>query len=284
VVLHVDTSLGFPKSDIAALELREADHGPPYRLVVTFLGLHGSSSPLPTFYAEDVLHDEPNTGALAAFLNLFHHRLLSLFYRSWIRFRHHFMFTPGGKDEFSRAMFCLIGLGGRSLVDGAGFPAVRTMQFAGLITQKPHSAAALAGVLQGYFDGVPVHITQGVGRWVVMRADQRSSLGARCCRLADSLYLGERVHDRLSKFRITLGPLDFDAYLQFLPEGEWHEALKRIVRLFVVDRLDFDLELVLRADETPRLSVGLSRESRLGHTTGFFAGRRAQQEVAVVFA
>jgi len=283
VVLHVDPSLGFPPSDVAAVEVENTAHGPRYRLVASFLGLHGASSPLPTFYTEDALHDLEAGGTLCAFLDLFHHRVLSLFYRSWLRFRHHVLYEPGGKDEFSQAMFCLAGLGERNLQESAGFPAVRMLRFVGLVTQRPHSAAALAGLVQDFF-GVPVRIAQGVGRWMVIRSAQRSALGVRNCNLEDNLCLGERVYDRLSKFRVTLGPVDFDTYVRFLPGSADGDVLKNIVKLYAPDMLDFDLELILSADQTPRLGIDLSGKSRLGWTTGFFAGRRSARDVAVVFA
>ena len=56
----------------------------PARLTVNFLGLFGPNGPLPlhiTEYALDRLRVQHPT--LVAFLNLFHHRMLSLFYRTW---------------------------------------------------------------------------------------------------------------------------------------------------------------------------------------------------------
>lgn len=283
--LAVDTGMGFPKSDIATVETTTGDHGPPYRLTANFLGLHGSTSPLPAFYAEDVLRDTEMEGTLAAFLDVFHHRLLSLFYRCWIRFRHHFLFTSGGADEFSRAMFALTGLGAKQLVESSGFPAVRYLRFAGLITQKPHGAASLRGMLQEYFDGVRVHIRQALGRWLPVEPAQRTRLSGDTSYLGRNFIVGDRIHDRLSKFRVSIGPLDFTTYRKFLPGGEWNVALQKLVRLYCVDQLDFDIELILKSQETPSLRLDLSGESQLGWTTGFFAAKRARRkDVAVVFA
>jgi len=284
VRLSVDPELGFPKSDIAAVEAIDGDGGPAYRLTATFMGLHGSSSPLPTFYAEDVLHDLYSGGTLRAFLDIFHHRLLSLFYRSWIRFRHHFLFEPGGVDEFSRAIFALVGLGDRNLIESSGFAAARFMQFAGLITQKPHSAATLRGILEDFFGGIPVCVVQAIGRWLAVAPDQRATLGVANCRLGKNLSIGERIYDRLSKFRLVIGALDFAMYRKFLPGGEWNTVLKKIVNLYTVDILDFDVELILRADQTPHLGLDLSGKSQLGWTTGFYTEEKVRKDVSVVFA
>jgi type VI secretion system protein ImpH len=284
VRLAVNTSLAFPAGDVERVESIDDSSGPPYRLTANFLGLHGSTSPLPSFYAEDVLYDQDAEGTLAAFLDMFHHRLLSLFYRCWLRFRHHFLFKPGGADEFSQAMFALTGLGDRRLVAAAGFPAARYLRFAGLITQKPHGAASLRGLLAEFFDGIPVQVRQAIGRRMRVEPDQRARLGTPTCCLGETFVIGDCIHDRLSKFRVVIGPLDFAAYAKFLPGGEWNTALKNLVRLFCVDRLDFDIELILQAEETPSLSLDLSGSAQLGWTTGFFATKRAQRDVAVVFA
>jgi len=284
VRLAVDSSMGFPKSDLARVEKLEHRPGPSYRVTANFLGLHGSTSPLPSFYAEDVLQDEYADGILAAFLNVFHHRVLSLFYRCWLKYRHHFLFSPSGVDEFSRAMFALTGLGDRRLIAAAGFPATRYLRFAGLVTQKPHGAASLRGMLTEYFDGVAVIVRQAVGRRLPVEPRHRAKLGTATCCLGETFVIGDWIHDRLSKFRVVIGPLDFDTYIKFLPGGEWNAGLKRLVRLFCVDWLDFDIELILQAEETPSLRLDLSGHARLGWTTGFFAAKRAQRDVAVVFS
>jgi type VI secretion system protein ImpH len=284
VRLTVDTGMGFPECDVAGVAATNDESGPPYRLTANFLGLHGSTSPLPGFYAEDVLRDLDNEGTLAAFLDIFHHRVLSLFYRCWLRYRHHFLFASQGADEFSRAMFALTGLGDRQLIAESGFTAVRYLRFAGLVTQKPHGAASLRGILAEYFDGVRVGIRQALGRWLPVEPQQRAKLGGPASHLGKSFIIGDRIYDRLSKFRVVIGPLDFNTYIKFLPGGIWHKALKKLVRLFCVDQLDFDIELILQAGETPSLRLDLTGNAQLGWTTGFFEARRAQKDVAVVFA
>ncbi len=281
--LKVNTSMAFPTTDIDTVERNTDGAGPPFQLVANFLGLHGSTSPLPAFYAEDVLHDTDEEGTLAAFLDIFHHRLLSLYYRAWERFRYHFLYAAGGKDNFSRAMFSLIGLGEASLVKETGFPAVRVLQSAGVITQKPHSAMSLRGMIDEYFGGVGVAVKQAMGRWLPIPRTQQVRLGNRGGKFGQTFLMGERVYDRLSKFRVSLGPLDIATYRKFLPGGEWYPELKKIIALFNTDMLNFDIELLLRAEDAPALSMQLTGEAQLGWTTGFFT-KPPREDLAVVFA
>src|SRR5262245_14553920 len=105
---HSDTSLAFPSSDIS--DFAEDGSAARFRMVVTFLGLHGSVYPLPTFYAEDILQSDDDDKFVEKFLDVFHHRLISLFYRAWLKYRYHAQFALDGKDPFSTRLFSLMGL------------------------------------------------------------------------------------------------------------------------------------------------------------------------------
>src|SRR6185436_577784 len=78
-------SLAFPPGDIEELEKR-ADG--PWRMTVNFMGLVGHMGVLPHHYSRTVLgRERARDHALLDFLDVFHHRLISLFYRAWERYR-----------------------------------------------------------------------------------------------------------------------------------------------------------------------------------------------------
>jgi len=276
--LRADTSLAFPKSDVAAIEhLKESQL---YRLTVGFMGLYGTTSPLPSFYSELLIADEQEGGPLRSFFDLFNHRLLSFYYRAWTKYRPHVLFSPGGGDELSERLFALIGLGSKELKKSTGFASVRLLTFAGLLTQKPHSAQSLEGMVRSFF-GLPVKVRQFVKRKILLEENQKALLGKQNCRLAENLAIGERVADSMGKFRVSVGPLDYADYKRFLPQQEGLESLKKLASFFAPDMLEFDTEVVLIGEETPRLGLRLSADSHLGWTTGFFS--REAEQVAVVF-
>jgi type VI secretion system protein ImpH len=99
-------------------------------MVVSFLGLTGPSGVLPRHYTELMLNRiRAKDFSLRDFFDLFNHRLISLFYRSWEKFRLPLGYErsrsddPGGKPDLTTwALYCLVGLGteglrGRSSVD-----------------------------------------------------------------------------------------------------------------------------------------------------------------------
>ncbi len=271
-----DTSLAFPASDVASLELiRSTETGTErYRITTTFLGLYGASSPLPSFYSEEVLWTDDDQNRIRDFLDLFHHRLLSLFYRCWSKYRHYIQFEHGENDPLTPSLFSLIGLGSGRLNEETGFPEpLRLLHFAGLITQHPHSASALEGILNEYFDGLPVEIEQCTGRWVPIASEQLASLGEKSCRLGMDCSIGQRVFARTGSFRIRIGPISYQQLLGFLPDQQNHRTLRSLIDFFNTDHLEFDTAFsVLQPPLLQLLSKGPETSAaRLGWTSWLFS-------------
>ncbi len=262
-------SLAFPKAELAAIEpLSDGNGGRQYRMEVGFLGLYGTTSPLPAFFTEDLLHEIGDDSLVRGFLDLFHHRLLSLLYRCWEKYRYHIQFRADGRDELSRRLYCLMGIGVAEPPPGAAVQPVHLLRYLGLFSRRPRSAVALRCMLRDYFGGLPVAITQFVARTVPIPAAQRTRLGEANARLGEDLCVGERVVDRAASFRIGVGPMDLAPFQSLLPGSPGFRALETMTRLFTTDRLDFEVELILRREEVPELRLSRDESAgRLGHTT-----------------
>jgi type VI secretion system protein ImpH len=84
------------------------------------------------------------------------------------------------------------------------------------------------------------------------------------------------------KFRLTLGPIDYATYRRFLPDGEDHTLLRSLVRFYVTDYLDTDVELNLMGPEVPPLELNPDDPPRLGWTT--WLKTQASPDVSNVFS
>jgi len=263
-----EVSLEYPRTDVVRIE-QPLEDGPGlgyYRLVVGFLGLFGTFSPLPLFYTEAVYErDDPDSARVRDFTDVFHHRLVSLFYRAWTKYNHAVQYQPGGADSFTRRLLPLTGDPAEDDPDPA--QKVRLIRYLGLLTNLPRSAAGLKQLLTDYWDGLKVEVTQYVDRWVTLKDSQRCALGRRNSELGVNCLAGRRVRDRQGKFRVTLGPVGFKQYLEFLPSSSSYSILLGLIRLYLIDPLDFDLEVVLRGDEVPPLRLAREAPNFLGWTT-----------------
>jgi len=283
-------SLSFPSAAISDLKLRR-NRGtgvPPvsfaapegYLMSVTFLGLTGPSGALPRHYSSMLIErTRDKETAYRDFLDLFNHRLISLFYRAWEKYRfpvsyeraiaHHT--APPEADLFTYSMYSLVGLGTPGLRDRTAVADETFLFFAGLFSHHGRSAEGVCNIVSAYFD-VAVSVDQFVGQWLPLAPEERSATPSVAnpkglnCRLGASTILGTRVWDIQSKFRIRLGPLTYAQFCEFLPSGAGFKALFDLVRTYVGPCFDFEIQPVLLAREVPatRLSSDPAVKPRLG--------------------
>lgn len=278
---RANASLGFPASDVESIE-RETAAGaalPPYAMTVNFLGLIGPASPLPAYYTEEIIRADPDAAMAPHFLDMFHHRLTSFVYRSWEKYRYILQYRPGARDPFSNRMFALIGLGHRQLRKDSTIEWARLLPYLGLIGMKVRSASLLSGVISHYFGDVPVRVQEYVRHKTAIDPMQRNRLGVMNCALGVSGMLGEKVYDVNTKFRLRIGALDFAAYREFLPGGRDYAVLRELVRFTLVDPLEYDVELLLSADDVPRTALTRDNPCRLGYSTWLGDVRRGTVKV-----
>ena len=270
----------FATSDIASIRETELEDGSTgVEVLTTFLSVYGTASPLPTYFTERLFEADEDS-LQRGFLDLFHHRLLSLFYRAWEKYRLDAQFDEAGEDFYSRRLLDLVALDPSRFPADHAVPRQRFLGFAGLLTQVPHSASTLEAALQDYFPGIPVRVESFRGRWVEVPPGDRNRLGGQNSTLGRDLTLGDRVFDCRCTFQVRMGPMPYADYASLLPGSPRQRELREIIDVMNGDCLDCELELKLREDEVPPLQLS-SESSRLGWST--WLGRTASMETDVRF-
>ena len=248
--------LTFPASEVHELEERR-DKPPLMR--VNFMGLVGPLGVLPLYYTElvwECLRERDRV--LRDFLDIFHHRMVSLFYRAWEKYRFLVGYEQGRSGAFSQYLLDIIGLGTRGLQNRQSVSDLSFVYYAGLLAQQPRSAEALKLILNDYFK-VPVAIEQFLGAWYQLDESAQCNLDdgfAVSQQLGFGAVVGDEIWDPQSRVRIVLGPLTLKRYLDFLPSGTAFKPLQKLVRFFAGDEFDFEVQLQLKREETPGLQLG----------------------------
>lgn len=265
-----EASLAFPASEV--LDLDADDDARPARMTVRHIGLTGPQGVLPRHYTTLVMERlRQRDRTLADFLDLFNHRLTSLFYRAWMKYRLHLGVRPDAHDALSTYLYSLFGLGtpglrGRLAVDDRAL-----LFYTGLLAQQPRSASGLAGMLADYFADLPVGLQQFVGQWLALDPEGLTSLRLHGGnnRLGIDAVIGSRVWHTQSRFRVLLGPMTYARFCAFLPPGRASREVLALTRFFVGLELDFEFRLVLRAEEIPPCQLGSTGPlaTRLGWST-----------------
>jgi type VI secretion system protein ImpH len=225
------------------------------------LGLFGPNGALPihlTDWARDRARNHGDS-AFVRFIDVFHHRMLSLFYRAWAQAQPAVSLDRPSQDYFGRRLAALCGLGAPSLRGRDSAPDFAKLAHAGVFGRQVRSAECLEVVLASYFR-VPVRIEEFVGHWLRIAPEQHTRLGARegFARLGEDAVLGERTWHAQSRFRVVLGPLSFREYERFLPRGPSARALHDLVKLYVGIEHSWEVKLVLKKQEVPLAWLGNS--------------------------
>lgn len=254
------------KDEEGGQEERDDPAGPRFRVTATFMGLLGNHGTLPAHYTERIAqwqHDCQDE-APRAFFDMFSSRMLALYYAAWRKHRVEYAVAGCGMDFRARLLALAGSAGGQEHERGPGVPQALVAYFAGMLQQRPRSAASLQRLLAGYF-GLPVTLEEAVGHWSRMAPHEQSALGAGA-RLGENTLLGARSWRPDLRARLRIGPLDRAAFERFLPSGDMAAALLRILVRFGVPGVDFEVQLLLRASEIgpTRLMGGLAPGSRLG--------------------
>lgn len=269
VRFRASISLAFPTADVAEI----TPPGESERTAVMTVPFLGAASPssfgsLPTRYTEQLLDEaREKNQAPRDFLDLFNHRIISLFFRAWEKYRLDAQ-HEGDRKIYEKALFSLIGMGTPGLQNRMLLDDPALLARGGLLARTPMPACNLVGLLGSYFD-VPVRVEQFCATWYPIEPDERNRLGAANSVLGHDLVIGERVRLSQFKFAVRLGPLDWNRYQDFFPDAAAFGALDGLVRLAVTAEFDFETRLELRAAEVPplRLERRPREACRLGWST-----------------
>lgn len=266
VRLCQEASLAFESASLTRFAPGSEDR--PHRLWARWLGLLGPNGPLPlhlTEYIQQCKRDYKDD-TVAAFLDLFHHRMLSFFYRAWANSEPCVSFDRPETDRFADYVSAIMGLGMESLRKRDEIADETKLYYSGRLAAQTRSPEGLLTILSDYFE-VGTEIQEFVPEWIPLPRQQQCRLGTDRTNaiLGESLLLGSRVWGSQHKFRIVMGPMDLDAYVRLLPSGDQIRRLTALVRNYVGDELAWDLNLVLSEAAVP--AMRLNGESRLGWTS-----------------
>ena len=315
---HVSTS--FPPSAIYDVAKPGGSTTVPV-MTIAFFGVTGPSGVLPRHYTELLLKIARESKgkekyALRDWYDLFNHRLISLFYRAWEKYRFFVSYERGDykkldPDPFTRSLRALIGLEAPTLRDRlhlverdldvygdepprvlAKIDDINLLFYAGLLSNRTRNASGLRAILADFF-GLAVEIKQFQGQWLLLEKSNQSSIGDLDGnnQLGVNLVAGEKVWDVQGKIRVRIGPLSRERFLDFVPNtSDVHRhndyfRVVQLIRLYLGPTIDFDLQVILKAKDVPdcELTDDPTRGPLLGWNTWIKSGDFPQDAEDAVF-
>lgn len=237
-------------------------------LKVFSFGLFGPNGPLPlhlTEYARERLY-HANDSTFSDFADLFHHRLISLFYRAWADTQPTVSMDRPGDDRFTMYVSALANLGQPALRNRDLVPDHAKLHNIAHLVRPSRNPAGLLHALSQYFQA-PVALAEYEGHWLKLAPDQLTVVGQKSVnsQLGVGAIVGTSVWDRQSKFRLRIGPLSLLAYQAFLPGQSDYQVLIDWVRNYIGFEFEWDVVLVLHRKIVQKTRLG--GDQQLGLTS-----------------
>jgi type VI secretion system protein ImpH len=251
--------LGFPNREIDAVEYDLDNRAMPPAVRTTFLGLYGVDARMPSYFVDEVAQNREGAEPMSAFLDLFHHRVVTQYYRVWRKYRYPAGFRRGGTDDVSRYLLSFAGL-------GIGHPATREavgtrklLSMLGLAGQKTRTAEGLAGVLQHAVPDARIAVEEFHPVWIDVEDGEPAALGEHC-------LLGRGFYDQGNSVRVVITPQTPESVLGLMPGHGNHREVMALLRFYLGYEAQAQLEMHVRPELMPAQVLNSDQVS-LGYTT-----------------
>ncbi|MFP3518670.1 type VI secretion system baseplate subunit TssG [Pseudomonas sp. SIMBA_077] len=250
-----DPGMGFPASELRAIEPDALNPQRPATVRTRLLGLYGVDSPLPTVYLDDIAQRREGHEALEAFLDIFNHRIFTQFYRIWRKYSYPASFEAGGTDATSQCLLGLIGLGIPGTAKQIATPVSRFLALLSVMRLPTRNAEGIIALVKLLAPNTQTKVTP---HWPLnIPLAQPASLSTRHpVSLSQGTPLGSVGHDANSQLHLALFTEDQEEARSWLPGGPLHSDLLVLLRVYLGWRCTAKLQLSLPVRDLPRALLG----------------------------
>ncbi|WP_394144966.1 type VI secretion system baseplate subunit TssG [Vibrio atypicus] len=257
VRFKVPQHLGFPGEALESI-IEPTIRNQPYEFHVNLLALTGASGVMPRHFSERVIErSKQKDDALKDFLDIFNHRLISLYHRAWEKYRlplqFHKKLVSGEADPISQTLYSFV-----------GSPKDTQVMFGGLFSSEVRSVQALKQMLSS-ISGCEVKIVENIGQWLLLESSEQSKLGCRVnpegqhAQLGMGAVIGRKTWDVGSIMEISVVADSSEAVLKLMPNSELLEVMQDLATAFLPEHIKSRWTLTAKHRDMPMYKLGQKR-------------------------
>lgn len=262
VMLGQEPHVAFSPSNVNLIS--ETKDGKPL-VQLRFLGLLGPQGALPLHTSYETVHwNNMRDPAFARFLDLFNHRFLQLFYRTWANARPVVQADRPRKNQFVAYIGSMIGIGTPATQNRGTMQDFTKLALTGLLSPSVKSASRLENMI-GWMFKVRVAIEQFTGVWLPIEANEQAVLSKGRCGLGVESLIGRSAFSLRDKFRVKIAVQSLTEFEDFLPDGKFFQLLADAVEFYLGQVMIYDVALGLPEGEAKPVQLG--QFGRLGWTS-----------------
>jgi type VI secretion system protein ImpH len=237
-------------------EVRFGDVNGVYKLKNSYWGMFGINGALPNHITEYAIERNYRLKdkTLAEFVDIFHHRFISLFYRAWADAEPSVSHDRPEQDTFKQK---LNSFSGEINDNQDSFNQNQNIHqyLSGLFSQKNRSSKVLSQLLSESLH-LDVQIAEFQGRWFDIDSSERTRLGSKNATLGVDSITGGRTYQRSFNFSINIGPIDYSQYITLLNNKQRIKSIIAITQKAVGQEYEFSINVLLKAYQTQPSQLG----------------------------
>lgn len=257
--------MGFPAGEIRGMDDPEPPRPPAVR--VTFMGLYGVESPLPTHYSDDIAQRREGVEATEDFLDIFNHRLIAQYYRIWRKYSYPATFWAGGTDNTSQYLLGLAGLGIPGCAAVAAAPLSRFLALLPVMMLPGRSGEGMEVLVALLAPGTRATVYHHDPSRIPLSQPLTMSI-RQPVSLQHRPVMGTHATDVNSQVLLQLATENPDEVRGWLPGGELFSDLMALLHVWLGSHLDVRLQLCVARHLLPdaQLCCQQAHAVQLGRT------------------
>jgi type VI secretion system protein ImpH len=264
IIFKANPSLSFQKSEIKEIKFIEFERNVKVEITLNFLGIFGSSSPLPSHYSELVLQSLDMDKVLYDFLNLFNHHLQKFVYSIWEKHRYYIQFKKDLSDKFSKYILSFLGLYFNIIENNSSLDFSKLLPYVGILSMRYKSAGTLKSILRHYLSHENIEIIQCISDKYKIPTWQYSSLGKENISLGKDFLIGESVISKNGKFRILLRDVSSDDLIKYSILGKKMKELNELISFSLKEPLKYEVCLEIKKEKKTQFKLNQQNRGFLG--------------------
>ncbi|MFC6051551.1 type VI secretion protein [Acinetobacter sp. Ac_877] len=248
--------LNFPNKQINSINIKDG----VLNVDVKGFGLFGPNGSLPIHITEMIyerkIHQKDTL--FNDFVDIFHNRLISLFYKAWRDAQDITSLENKDAWKFSKYIASILGIENQK-------ESKRSLhhydQFynSSLLLNKNMPLENFKAILTNFFE-TDVEIEEYIGQWIDASAFSITLENKNQVTLGQGFLVGDKIFDITQKIRLVIGPIDLQKYLKFIRGQKFANQLIEWVGQYTRHQLDWDVDFIVDYKTIPvsSLSGGVS--------------------------
>lgn len=297
--IQTDSAMKYFPSEIKSIAVDSgvgnSTLGYQYQVTSRLMGMHGATGVLPFHYSRLILvRNRLKDKGFETFLNLFNHRILSLYYRAWKKHQplvvhdSHKHLKQKKTHPFKKLMLSVAGLGIPQATEVSQIRTEHLISVASLLGRNNASADAIAALAKTVLK-LPVRIKQFQGHWLSIPQDCRSRLPDKNnpqgvnVQLGRSTVLGQRLWYATDKYAVVIYNVNYEQLLVLRPNGTLLPLVRRLCQLATAPNMTCKFQIHTNKKYLPRFQLTQNqKDSAILGWNALLSQRKIDQELTIV--